>query len=1120
MVVISPQIGNPLNVQQQKNLALQQKQLGTQNNKPQGQINPQNPKLQQAPASSPFVPQQQPFLSTNKNTSTNFNNSGNQPQNIAPQKSPTGNPLNVQQQKQSTTNFNNIVSRAPQVVPQQPQNQTGQNNPQNQNINPVNSPFNQKSSANPLINTQQQLGSQAGQQDLNSHPPQPSLPLTQVINGQTMTKNENGIWTPVTNQQSVDQVPSLITPSSVLKSPFPQPQTDPNNPQQPQVDLGQFSDSKFSDYLNTNLNHLDSLTNDLTTISQQQIGTSQQNSQAMIASLQRQKENYQQERDAAVSQTDTNAQKLQEAAKMQVDVDQKANDLNYALQKSSYDQQIAVAMDNNSRLVGYMSGKLAASGMSDSSAGLEMIAKYMTTSQMSLNQLDIQASAAQQQYINNNQQILSSYFKQATDIENSRISSDNQVTFQMADNIEKIQQDQLASSQAQNQMVLSTLKDLTNTKISVAQTAQKNIMDVANLHMDQMKFNHQVSYDAVQQNLATRGVDLQESEFGWNKQYQSSQLALSQRQEAFNETSVTNQFGLAQRQEAFNEAHVGDWTRQFDPSTGTYGYYNSKTNEMRSPGQMQQAGLMGGSQNAPTSYSYTDQHPTAVAGSFTPAKGAITPTPDGSVKIVPPSYKPQQCGHLVNSITGLGFKDSYESKIAKCDPKIKISQPGDVFVMAIKGSPYGHTGFVLKNGVDAKGNPVQGGKYTTVFDANWDNRGTVKTHQILTSSFSGFARPKLPESNKALVQASMINTINGAMNGRGNVSLNPEGKFTTKNDLPDQANQQSTQQPQTEQQLQADIKSLNKEHDLLKKGGDWGSTNEGVNQSLYNLENIRNQKEQQLAQIQSKQLAQNQQAQQQQIQTEQQPAAVQSYNPQQHEDAFSNIPGTQNWSDQAKQQLSYYGDLAIKTGQQPNTGDPVYDQMIGRYIMGKTGGMGVIPVADRQNILSLSDKLSNSPEVKAFQNAKIALHTIQNIGDNAADTERLLQAYGSILNPDADISKPAAIEAVKEGLESKLSQYGVNISNWITPNGGISPEAKAQVKAALQDTYNSRLKDYSQAYNDLAGQIRQAYPQVTDVSQWLPDLSGQIQEKKAQAKAQGIPQDQLNEYLSNYQLGQ
>lgn len=346
---------------------------------------------------------------------------------------------------------------------------------------------------------------------------------TDFVNSQNNPQN------PPANPLAPAVAPSTLPhPVTGNSSPFPQTTSDPNNPSEQTLDWNQLANGNYSDFLDNRTSAYDSIIGDLTAQASTQIGNSKSQTEAMLAQLTQQQQLYTMERDASVSQTDANAANLQTAAEMGKEADQKANDLQADVSKARYDTQIAVATDNNSRYLGFLQGKFAAAGMSDSSAGLQLIGKYMTTSQLSLNQLQTDAGAAQQTFLNNNQQILNSYFKQASDIENTRITSDNQTTFTMADKIQAIQQNKLTSVANQNNMILSTIKELSSTKLAVAQDVTKDVMSAAQQHLDQMKFNHQVTYDAASQNIQQKQADLAVATLDWSKQYQAGELGISQ----------------------------------------------------------------------------------------------------------------------------------------------------------------------------------------------------------------------------------------------------------------------------------------------------------------------------------------------------------------------------------------------------------------------------------------------------------------------------------------------------------------------------------------------------------------------------------------------------------------
>ena len=129
-----------------------------------------------------------------------------------------------------------------------------------------------------------------------------------------------------------------------------------------------------------------------------------------------------------------------------------------------------------------------------------------------------------------------------------------------------------------------------------------------------------------------------------------------------------------------------------------------------------------------------------VAMSNLGGKTAVVASPDGnSISIqTADGTKGGQCGHYVNQVIGQRLMaDSYESKMALTDPKIKTPSPGMIFVMPVKGkaSPYGHTGFIQS--VDVKNGTA------VVKDSNWSNNNDeiVRTHTLKLSQITGYIVP-------------------------------------------------------------------------------------------------------------------------------------------------------------------------------------------------------------------------------------------------------------------------------------------------------------------------------------------------------------------------------------------
>lgn len=116
----------------------------------------------------------------------------------------------------------------------------------------------------------------------------------------------------------------------------------------------------------------------------------------------------------------------------------------------------------------------------------------------------------------------------------------------------------------------------------------------------------------------------------------------------------------------------------------------------------------------------------SMQSSFNSVGGDTKSATLSKVSAIPSGVKAGQCGRFINKLTGIGLGDSYQSKIAKMDPKIKQPKAGMVFVMPYKNT--GHTGIILaiKNGI------------ATVKDSNWSLDEKVKIHQIPIAKMTGF----------------------------------------------------------------------------------------------------------------------------------------------------------------------------------------------------------------------------------------------------------------------------------------------------------------------------------------------------------------------------------------------
>lgn len=214
--------------------------------------------------------------------------------------------------------------------------------------------------------------------------------------------------------------------------------------------------------------------------------------------------------DAAIAQASADKATADNMNKQQEEITLEANRLAAEEAKARADQQLAIMNDNNSRLEGYLKGKLTAAGMLDGSGGLTLLTKYMQSSQLALNEAERNADNTQKYYANQSRQIMLDYTKNALQIGQTYNSQVKGLLDGQAKAISDINKDLLTSESTKNKNILSIVKDLQSTKLEYMKYKDQKVMDLFNMKMEQAKFEHEISMDVVKQ-------DQWEKEFGFDQ---------------------------------------------------------------------------------------------------------------------------------------------------------------------------------------------------------------------------------------------------------------------------------------------------------------------------------------------------------------------------------------------------------------------------------------------------------------------------------------------------------------------------------------------------------------------------------------------------------------------------
>lgn len=325
-------------------------------------------------------------------------------------------------------------------------------------------------------------------------------------------------------------IPNYPEPTAMPQSVYPQDQA-PINTEMPAYNVEQpTGQTGYNDFHNNisipteqigsedlaNQSASDSLLTDLENTAQLQISMEQSSYNDLVGTLKNQAALTKASYDAAIAQANADKSAADNMNKAQEDIALEANRLAADEAKARSDTQLALLNDNNSRLEGYLKGKLAAAGMLDGSGGLTLLTKYMQSSQLSLNEAERQADNTQKYYANQTRQIMLDYTKNALQIGQTYNGQVKSLLDGQAQAISDINKSLLTSEATKNKNILSIVKDLQSTKLDYAKYKDQKVMDLFNMKLTEAKFQHEISMDAIKQ-------DQWEKQFGFDQyQFQSN----------------------------------------------------------------------------------------------------------------------------------------------------------------------------------------------------------------------------------------------------------------------------------------------------------------------------------------------------------------------------------------------------------------------------------------------------------------------------------------------------------------------------------------------------------------------------------------------------------------------
>jgi len=301
-----------------------------------------------------------------------------------------------------------------------------------------------------------------------------------IIQGQNQTNGKD----PTTGQP----IPTETADTSGTNNIFPSDQI--SNPQSYQ-DLLNAGQDRWDTFLDTQVSAFQKLQEDFSALMATQISSIQIDSKAMMDQLTKMQQSYDTERLASIARIQTSANELNNIAQQEADNATKANELAAKEADSQYGLQIDMMRDNNSRYMGYMQGKFEVAGMLDSSAGLQLLGKYMTSADMNMAYVTQDRVNTQQEFLNTGREIMTNYFKETYEAETTKNEQIAKVNTDMFDRIDKIQVDKLTSTAKKNEQILEVMKEGASMQADIQSKISQEVQAIsqAKIQEAESKFN-------------------------------------------------------------------------------------------------------------------------------------------------------------------------------------------------------------------------------------------------------------------------------------------------------------------------------------------------------------------------------------------------------------------------------------------------------------------------------------------------------------------------------------------------------------------------------------------------------------------------------------------------------
>lgn len=307
-------------------------------------------------------------------------------------------------------------------------------------------------------------------------------------------------------------------------------------------------------FLNNTLSGYSSIIDDMKKLTEAQISGATKFAQDMQSTLAKREEFYQAEYGAQKALMQQSADMMSSIATQEKENAMKQNDLAARAADADYSTRLQMAEENQARYLGYLTSKFDAMGMADSSAGMRSIGKYLAAGEMAVTQVVQDKDTARAMYLAKGQEIATTYFKQAFQIEQTKQSNLLQLNNQFFEQSMKIMEAQITTEDTKNKQIMQASKEYNATKLQVTSEAFNKVMEVTKQKFAEIQFQNQVIQESIKNTQW-------EKQFGFSSDLATKQFGLDLSKFDFEKDStVFNQLLAAQQEQRAADAQLSDQT--------------------------------------------------------------------------------------------------------------------------------------------------------------------------------------------------------------------------------------------------------------------------------------------------------------------------------------------------------------------------------------------------------------------------------------------------------------------------------------------------------------------------------------------------------------------------------